>query len=543
MNLTRIRAGAFALGLLLPSLAFAQSTPVYQSGTMAAPHNLAKITRNGQVQDAGGLSGDALGRGLNPFLILDSLGDGFCTDTAARTGTYHSLCIGHNASGAPTFKVDGTSYPFLGLGNGNVVGPSPSTNAALPCWANTAGTLLADCSQATLGNAGPGSSAFTGARDYLRVSIGSYPTTSEFAGDGVATIGSVQGIVGAVVQPANVSPTVSAWFGVAGYSACNTSIGVAGSCTGVSGNGVALGAATSGATSLVIGLNGVATNAPTVSNTLTRTGKDYVNISGAEIDVNMMKLAGGTAPHANIVGISIVGASETAPLTGATDCGGSPCIAAGIFLNPMGLSPVVGWLDGIRMQDGSTTRNGISLGAACQATALCSAQRIQMDAYSAAGAGNLVHASLEFSGGGAFIMNAPTGGQVALQVNSVNLFNVLSTGVSSSVPITAATHYGGILANSALALKGTSNGAPAGDQISLNASTTYISTAAGVPFVSFTSALIDLVAPVRFPSSFTGAVTPAFTNAPTGCTNVRWIGPFQTTSPAETNIYLAACHT
>lgn len=142
MNLTQIRAGAFVLGLALPSLAFAQSTPVYQSGTMSAAHNLAKITRNGQVQDVGGLAGDSRGRGINPFLILDSLGDAFCADTAARTGTYHSLCIGHNSSGDPVVKIDSVEYPFLGVGNGNVVGPGSSTTNELASFNSNAGTLL-----------------------------------------------------------------------------------------------------------------------------------------------------------------------------------------------------------------------------------------------------------------------------------------------------------------------------------------------------------------------------------------------------------------
>lgn len=48
--------------------------------------------------------------------------------------------------------------------------------------------------------------------------------------------------------------------------------------------------------------------------------------------------------------------------------------------------------------------------------------------------------------------------------------------------------------------------------------------------------------PLVFPASTTGAVTPAFTNAPTGCTTVQWIGPFSITSPALSNVYLASCH-
>ncbi|MDE2106471.1 MAG: hypothetical protein KGL39_55165 [Patescibacteria group bacterium] len=53
---------------------------------------------------------------------------------------------------------------------------------------------------------------------------------------------------------------------------------------------------------------------------------------------------------------------------------------------------------------------------------------------------------------------------------------------------------------------------------------------------------ISIDQPVEFPSSTTGAVTPAFTNAPTGCSTVQWIGPFQIASPALSNVYLASCH-
>jgi hypothetical protein len=50
--------------------------------------------------------------------------------------------------------------------------------------------------------------------------------------------------------------------------------------------------------------------------------------------------------------------------------------------------------------------------------------------------------------------------------------------------------------------------------------------------------------PVTFKASTTGAVTPSLTNAPTGCTNVIWIGPLSVASPAAAQtVYLAACHT
>lgn len=142
MTLTRLRAGIAALALLLaPNVVVAQGTPVFQSGTLSAAHNVAKLTRNGQIQDAGGLTGDILGRGVNPFMILDSLGCGLKMITA--TGG-HSLCIGHNAAGSAIITVDGVDYPFFGTGNGNVLGPVSTKIGNAAIWNSVGGTLLAD---------------------------------------------------------------------------------------------------------------------------------------------------------------------------------------------------------------------------------------------------------------------------------------------------------------------------------------------------------------------------------------------------------------
>jgi hypothetical protein len=143
---------------LLPSLALAQGTPVYQSGQMIAPHNAAKITRNGQLQDAGGLTGDASGRGVNPFSVYDALGLGACSNSANSSGPYNAFCLGHDASGNGLISLDS----YGGLGNktaylrkngalyefpftvGGILGPSPTTSQNLPLWNNGVGTLLSD---------------------------------------------------------------------------------------------------------------------------------------------------------------------------------------------------------------------------------------------------------------------------------------------------------------------------------------------------------------------------------------------------------------
>lgn len=48
---------------------------------------------------------------------------------------------------------------------------------------------------------------------------------------------------------------------------------------------------------------------------------------------------------------------------------------------------------------------------------------------------------------------------------------------------------------------------------------------------------------LTFPASTSGAVTPTFTNAPTGCSTVIWLGPYAVTSPSQANVYIPACHT
>jgi hypothetical protein len=103
----------FAALLLLPVLAWAQDrSPGYQSGLLGQSNDLAKITRNGQLQDAGGILGDTSGKGVNPFAVTDNQSTGLCFNTAPTRGQYHRLCFGHDASNNAIFDIDGTDYPF-----------------------------------------------------------------------------------------------------------------------------------------------------------------------------------------------------------------------------------------------------------------------------------------------------------------------------------------------------------------------------------------------------------------------------------------------
>lgn len=160
MTLRLFRRGMIALVLaLLPGLALAQKQPVYQSGTWSA-HDAVKAATNGLAHRAGGISGDANGRGINPFAVTDSKGLGFCTHSAATTGAYNALCFGHDSSGNGLItldsyagaaqgtlkcRVNGNTYDCLGAGGGgNVTGPGSSVVANIAAWNNTGGTLLRD---------------------------------------------------------------------------------------------------------------------------------------------------------------------------------------------------------------------------------------------------------------------------------------------------------------------------------------------------------------------------------------------------------------
>lgn len=144
MNLLcRIRRAALVVALVLaPAAAWAQGTPVFQSGTMVKARNLAMITRNGQIQDAGGLLGDALtGRGTNPFSVTDDNGLGLCFNNHATSSSYSSFCFGHNASGTAIVTINGTEFDFPGPGNGDVLAPLSAPAAGQAAVWNGAKTL------------------------------------------------------------------------------------------------------------------------------------------------------------------------------------------------------------------------------------------------------------------------------------------------------------------------------------------------------------------------------------------------------------------
>jgi hypothetical protein len=103
----RFIAGLVLLIGSLPALspsAFAQRTPAFQDGVLVPGDALKAITQ-GRYGAAGGIAGDAFGRGLNPFSVTSS-GLGFCVNDAVTTGPYNSLCIGYE-DGAAVISLNG----------------------------------------------------------------------------------------------------------------------------------------------------------------------------------------------------------------------------------------------------------------------------------------------------------------------------------------------------------------------------------------------------------------------------------------------------
>lgn len=134
---------AAALVLALPHLAFGQGATVYQNGT-AIPNHIAKFVTQGRIADAGGLLGDAAGIGLSPFAVTDAKGVGLCFNDAVTSGSYHSLCFGHDSSSQPIFTIDNVVYGFAPTANGNILGPTTSTVGHIVLFNNGTGTLVKD---------------------------------------------------------------------------------------------------------------------------------------------------------------------------------------------------------------------------------------------------------------------------------------------------------------------------------------------------------------------------------------------------------------
>lgn len=146
----------FLLALFWASASWGQQA-VRQNGAVT-PGSISRWTQDHAVGDPGGVLGDNLGKGLNPFSVTDASGKGMCINDALTTAGYHQLCLGIDAShglvtwgsfgGASTlpltFNVNGSLVDFPGTGQGNILGPNSSTIGHILTFNNTNGTLVQD---------------------------------------------------------------------------------------------------------------------------------------------------------------------------------------------------------------------------------------------------------------------------------------------------------------------------------------------------------------------------------------------------------------
>jgi hypothetical protein len=98
------------------------------------------------------------------------------------------------------------------------------------------------------------------------------------------------------------------------------------------------------------GMDQLVTNCPT-TNCATKTGFDYGDIYGDEIDVNLRLPANGVTPNVNTKGLWIVGSSETQTTNQSN----------AIEIGPLGLYAAIPWKEAIRLDDGAG-QVGLDLG-------------------------------------------------------------------------------------------------------------------------------------------------------------------------------------
>lgn len=117
---------------------FFRNGVVGDAGTPAAPYLNDIGLFNGAACPFGVSSQTSPGVSLTPYSIFT-----VCQTNAATTLNF----LGVNGEPTPSvlFNIGGTSYPFPGPGNGNVIGPLSSTVGHLACFNSTTGTILSDC--------------------------------------------------------------------------------------------------------------------------------------------------------------------------------------------------------------------------------------------------------------------------------------------------------------------------------------------------------------------------------------------------------------
>lgn len=215
----------------------------------------------------------------------------------------------------------------------------------------------------------------------------------------------IEGITSGVDVPAGSTALQSA--GISGYMRVQglpAGVGVYGGCM-----------QSANATRGCWALNTVATNTPTTQ-PVTQTGFDF-GFLGTEIDTNLMKKPGGTAPTGNVIGLLLIGASETQPV-GSSD---------GIRISQLGIGANIKWNTSILLADGASNY-GIWRGPAEKSTN---------------NVGSLPDAYVSKNSGGSILVSYISSNSDGELVLNSAVKNVTSSGSFQVTPTTFATGLGG----------------------------------------------------------------------------------------------------
>jgi hypothetical protein len=286
----------------------------------------------------------------------DSVVGGRC-DYSAPTdapGGYYKLCL-DAANGKITLdgtktpqsglsiEINGAVYGFPGAGNGNVIGPAPTTVNELTIWNSADGTAIKNGANVEIGHthAWPatfGSTPTTG----LLFQVGApWPAANQIP------MGVFQGINSTMTIPTSFTngPWPNANF--AAYCDNQNSTIMGNSCVPYFSVAVANG----NATTVAYGNNMVVSNGNKAGafNGF-GLGKDFGALFGSECDVNVFKKSGGATPAGYVRCYEAIGGGEVIPTGGATAYHVAP-FASG-----------VPWSAGFETADGAATA-GIALGA------------------------------------------------------------------------------------------------------------------------------------------------------------------------------------
>jgi hypothetical protein len=374
----------------------------------------------------------------------------------------------------------------------------------LAIW-NGSGVVIQDASTAFP------SSFSTTPTDMAQINIGSYPLASQIPS------GVLEGLVSKVVVPSSYTATPWPNTAISAYI-------INGNPTN-SGSGVSVFsfAATNHDGAVAFGLNPVVSNCILLSPT-NGCGVDGGGWIGEEIDINVMK-KGSATPIGEAKGLVITGGSEVSPANAS--------FAMDIF--PLGSG--VPWIHGLFFEDGATSGAAIELNqlaagnnSASQILAFKSTDTVPTTRFTQIEQD--VHGILKITGPQPVALAVNMGLAALLDANTVAAFH----GPSADEIIAIRPHFslgsGMLIASENDALNASEGLELQGSSIQLSGNTTVVGN------------LVLQSGALTMPTSTTGAVTPAFTNAPTGCTNVIWIGPISVTTPsAPGDTYLAACHT